>query len=521
MNRISKSTIKTLTKEEKNISKLSSNYSFLGVQRMFKEYSIDNNGCIFADKLTNDKIDYYYNNADVLHSVIGIGKQLHRIFKLDLIKAPYNIIKPQTDVDELIFIDLKQEIKNLNKKEVLSNNFINKFITQELYISHLEEIKPLLLEFCYKNGMPFLNDDYSNTGALQINPIVFDFCQKNNIKLFGEDFSLDNRIIKFCQENNVSYLDTSKFFDTGKLYINTSVVNFCQKNNIPYLSFDGKRIDSRVQKFCEDNNLELITEKVNKFYYCDARPFVSLSIIIYILFESQDIVKHLMEYREQEPTLEKNSIGYIMNSKEDGNWYETIIEFLERLNNIIWFFGGTSKKDIRYYKSFSLYSFSECIAYYCNMIEKETSYIKYLSLPHFFYSDNKFAIEQVHNNLLSIAWSKLKLSMFSDYAKECKNPSCCSIFEPKTPKQEYCDDCLEFNVNKNINSNNSYNKKQNLHKQLVKIYNSANKSKLKSIDKNTLHNIEKYVSYNKVATIKKETTISVIEDYINILNNLK
>ena len=111
--------------------------------------------------------------------------------------------------------------------------------------------------------------------------------------------------------------------------------------------------------------------------------------------------------------------------------------------------------------------------------------------------------------------------MFSDYAKECKNPSCCSIFEPKTPKQEYCDDCLEFNVNKNINSNNSYNKKQNLHKQLVKIYNSANKSKLKSIDKNTLHNIEKYVSYNKVATIKKETTISVIEDYINILNNLK
>ena len=187
----------------------------------------------------------------------------------------------------------------------------------------------------------------------------------------------------------------------------------------------------------------------------------------------------------------------------------------------IQFFGGTSKKDLRDFKSFSLYSFSESIASYCTMLEKETSYIKYLSLPHFFYSDNKFAIEQVHNNLLSIAWSKLKLSMFSDYARECKNPGCGNIFEPNTPKQEYCDNCLALNVNKNINSNNSYLKKQNLHKQLVKIYKSTNKSKLKSIDKNTLESIKNYVSYSKVATIKKETKISVIEDYINILNNLK
>lgn len=419
-NQIRKINAKTFTEEEKSINKITSNFVLVGKHRKFTDYSIDSTGIIFADGLLKNEKDFF-NNADVLSSIVGIGKQCHSIFRNELIEISNekSLKNKNTTDDEIKFIDFNE----LNNNTVLTNTFVDTFIPYSIFITHIDELKPLLLEFCEKNGMPYVQDDFGE---------IID----------GEYYS-------------------------------------------PYI--------------------------------CNARPFVSLSIITYILFETQDIIKRIIENAHKDPTADNSTIGYIVDSKNYG-WNENDpIVYSKRLKPILWFFYGDKDVDL---KNTDIYYLANSVTRYCQKIENETSYIKFTSIPKFFLSENRYGIEEKHENLLSVAWSKLKITMYADNARACKNPNCNNIFEPLYPRQESCEVCLGNGYNKNVNSNNSYQKKQNLHKKLVGLYNSTEKSKLKKLDTEIIDGIEEYVSYKKASIIKDKTDIETIEKYINLLSNL-
>lgn len=410
---------KNFTEYDKAMNNFSSNYVLVGNHRKFKNYEVNNTGVIFAtNKITTN--DDFFNSTDVLNSICNFGKQTLPILKNDLIK---NLEKKKTssknnyntdDKDKLHFINYNE----LNNNVVLSNSFVDTFIPYDIVVSHMEELKPLILDFCQKNGMPYLQDD------------------------FGE------------------------------------VV-------------DGV--------YCTP-------------YTCNSRPFISLSFIIYILFETQNSIKQIVENTFNRPTKNNSTLGYMYNNK-----IGIIEEYTKRLKPILWFFYGNKNIDL---KELDIYSLVESITNYCELIEKQTSYIKFSSLPKFFYPENKYGIEEMHENLLSIAWSRLKLSMFSNGTRICKNPNCNNIFEQLSPHEEYCPECYSNNINKNVNSSNSYFRKQNLYKKLVELYNSTEKSKLNMLDKDTLKQFKEYISYDKANLIKDNTSISKTQEYIDILSNL-
>ena len=181
------------------------------------------------------------------------------------------------------------------------------------------------------------------------------------------------------------------------------------------------------------------------------------------------------------------------------------------------FFYGN--QDINF-RDLNIYELAQFVTDYYELIEKQTSYIKFTSVPKFFFSENKFGIEEMHENLLSVAWSRLKLSMFSNNLKICKTPDCNNIIDSLSPNEQYCGDCIEKKKNLKVNSRNNYYKKQNLHKKLVELYNSTKKLKLNTLEKNTVKQIKEYVSYNKASTIKDKTNIETIQRFIDLLSNL-
>lgn len=414
-NQIRKVNAKTFTEEEKSINQITSNFVLVGKHRKFTNYSMDSTGIIFADGLLDNEKDFF-NNSDVLASIVGIGKQFHSIFRNELIEISNtkNLKNKKTTDDEIKFIDFNE----LNNNTVLTNTFVDTFIPYPIFISHIDELKPLLLEFCEKNGMPYVQDDFGE---------VID----------GEYYS-------------------------------------------PYI--------------------------------CNARPFVSLSIITYILFETQDIIKKIIENAYKKPTANNSTIDYMYDNR-----INIIKEYTKRLKPILWFFFGSEDIDL---KNIDIYYLANSVTRYCQRIENETSYIKFTSIPKFFLSENRYGIEEKHENLLSVAWSKLKITMYANNARTCKNPNCNNIFEPLSSHEEYCQECFEKGYNKNVNSSNSYYKKLDTHKKLVELYNSTKKSKLKNLDTEIVTDIEEYVSYKKASIIKDKTNIETIEKYINLLSNL-
>lgn len=419
-NTVKKISSTTFTESDRAINNFSSNYVLVGNKRKFKDYEINNTGTIFATNLIETNDDFF-NSTDVLNSIYGFGKQAHLIFKKDLIN---NLRKEKTSSkdnlnkdDEINFISFNE----LNSNVVLTNSFVDRFIPYDIFISHIKELKPLLLDFCQKNGMPYLQDDFG----------------------------------------------------------------------------------------------EVIDDVYSTPYTCNSRPFVSLSIIIYILFETQNNIKQIIENAYNKPTKGSSTLGYIFDSKKYG--FNEDFEYIKKLKPTLWFFYQNENINFR---ELNIYSLLESVMNYCELIEKQTSYIKFTSLPKFFFSKNRFGIEEIHENLLSVAWSKLKLSMFGSNTKVCKNPICNNIFEPQYSHEEFCPECYSKNINKNVNSSNSYYRKQNLHKKLVELYNSTKKSKLNILDKNTVKQIEEYVSYNKASLIKNNTNIDTIQKYIDLLSNL-
>ena len=158
-NTIKKINSTTFTENDRAINNFSSNYVLVGNKRKFKDYEINNTGTIFATNQIETNDDFF-NSTDILNSIYGFGKQAHLIFKKDLINNLRKEKKSSKDNlnndDEVNFISFNE----LNSNVVLTNSFVDRFIPYDLFISHIEELKPLLLDFCQKNGMPYLQDDF-------------------------------------------------------------------------------------------------------------------------------------------------------------------------------------------------------------------------------------------------------------------------------------------------------------------------------------------------------------------------
>ena len=419
-NKIKKINSTTFTEKDRAINNFSSNYVLVGNKRKFKDYEINSTGTIFATNQIETNDDFF-NSTDVLNSIYGFGKQAHLIFKKELInnfeQEKISSKNALNEDEEIRFIGYNE----LNNNTVLSNTFVDTFIPHDIFIAHIAELKPLLLEFCQKNGMPYLQDDFG----------------------------------------------------------------------------------------------EIIDDVYSTPYYCNSRPFVSLSIIIYILFEAQNSIKQIIENAYNKPTEKNSTLGYIFDSKKYG--FNEDFEYIKKLKPTLWFFYKNENINL---KELDISSLVKSVMNYCELIEKQTSYIKYTSLPKFFFSKNRFGIEEIHENLLSVAWSKLKQSMFASNTKICKNPDCNNIFEPQSSHEEYCPQCYIKNINKNVNSSNSYYKKQNLYKKLVELYNSTKKSKLNMLDKDKIKQIKEYISYSTASLIKNNTKITKIQEYIDLLSNL-
>ncbi len=520
---------KNFTENERINNNFPSNYVLVGSYRKFKDYYIDSDGTIFAgNKEGFDEV--FFNSTDVLNSIYGFGKKAYSIFKEDLKSNLKNNFSKDDKIKYITPYDF------LLDKETLINNFVNKFINLDTFKSHLEELEPLLLEFCQKNGLPDnSSSDYFEINNRVINPWVIrfreenkipsyfhprveEFCKKNNIMdciNCSTSSSFSNPLVyEFCIKNSFSsyfHLPLKKYGKKNKIpsYFHPRVEEFCKKNNIP------SYLHPNIEKFCEENTLDFIINEVTKVYYCDSKPFVSLSIIIYILFETQDCIKQIIENASKKPSENNSTIIYMY---EDDFDISRIDEYTKRLKPILWFFYGNKKSD---FKKLDIYELAQFVTCYYELIEKQTSYIKFTSVPRFFFSENKFGIEEIQENLLSVAWSRLKLSMLTSNTKICKNPKCNKIFEPKSPQNEYCKECNGQKINKNVNSSNSYYKKQTLHKKLVELFNSTEKSKLDTLDINTMKQIEKCVSYRTATQVKNNTEIELIQKYIDLLLDLK
>lgn len=275
-----------------------------------------------------------------------------------------------------------------------------------------------------------------------------------------------------------------------------------------------------TKKYCEQNGFPIVDESNSdyvddnpkqEYYYFEVQPFVALTILIYIIFEVQNSLKKILDLSSSKK-IENQTIRNIYGSE---NFYQ-IDEYLDNIYKFIWLFDI----DLNDKYELSLVEISEKLINIIDRIELSSTYLKYRTENGFDSKYKKFYVLEIHSNIMSIAWERLKLEMFpysNGIAKKCK--SCGRVFEADSNSTNYCsEECKS--ENKKINSNNSYNKLKNLHIKLRNLYNTVDKSLLSSLDKEIQENINKYASLD-ISSLKKEkdeNKIKNLEKYIEILD---
>ena len=330
-----------------------------------------------------------------------------------------------------------------------------------------------------------------------------------------EDFSTNlNRAqseeIEFVDLNklNANYIDNSyiKNFVSEKIINNADIHNqlediileFCKENGFP---------------FVDDHNFFDISEKDDGYFF-EVQPFISLSVLIYILFELQNAITNILDFTDFEEVNEISNIKTMFPNKLDRN---KIREYLNCIQKFGWLFNDDYTK----IEDIDIAKLEGDIIYLINMIQKTTSYLSFYTELMPSKRNNKIAeICEVHHNLLSIAFEQLKKCIASPYnthIRKCEN--CGVLFETIDNREIYCqdDDCQYFK--KNISSKTSYEKKKNLQADLKKLFNNLTSKEINSMDKNIYEEIKTCCNYN-ASQLKKNSTIENIEKYINILENI-
>lgn len=330
-----------------------------------------------------------------------------------------------------------------------------------------------------------------------------------------EDFSTNlNRAqseeIEFVDLNklNANYIDNSyiKNFVSEKIINNADIHNqlediileFCKENGFP---------------FVDDHNFFDISEKDDGYFF-EVQPFISLSVLIYILFELQNAITNILDFTDFEEVNEISNIKTMFPNKLDRN---KIREYLNCIQKFGWLFNDDYTK----IEDIDIAKLEGDIIYLINMIQKTTSYLSFYTELMPSKRNNKIAeICEVHHNLLSIAFEQLKkciASPYNSYIRKCEN--CGVLFETADNREIYCQEFECQNAKMNVSSKKSYEKKKALQTALKKLFNNLTLKKINSMDKNIYEEIKTCCNYN-ASQLKKNSTIENIEKYINILENI-
>ena len=357
----------------------------------------------------------------------------------------------------------------------------------------------------------------------------------NKIQTLNEVCSTGKRFYKKLQnklkEQHLKYRrdleernDTPQFTTLGRDTNSKSFDNSFINNFLSKTIFEDKLVQEDVleiaKKYCEkygfpivdESNFDSVDDNPKlEYYYFEVQPFIALSILIYIIFEVQNSLKKILDLTSSKK-IENQTIQNIFGSE---NFYQ-IDEYLDNIYKFIWLFDI----DLNDKYKLSLVEISEKLINIIDRIELSSTYLKYRTENGFDSKYKKFYILEIHSNIMSIAWERLKLEMFpysNGIAKKCK--SCGRVFEADSNATNYCsEECKS--ENKKINSNNSYNKLKNLHIKLRNLYNTVDKSLFSSLDKEIQENINKYASLD-ISSLKKEkdeNKIKNLEKYIQILD---
>lgn len=387
----------------------------------FENYSYNNNFVIASCPIEFDPL---YNRVEVLNNIFKIGKDFYKILE-PYIKENFFTDLNKSQSREVEFVKLDKLNNN-----IIDNCYIKKLVSEKI-INNADthnQIKDKVLEFCTKNGFPFIDDSNS-----------FDVSEEENEK---------------------------------------------KKNKVKY------------------------------GYFFNVQPFISLSVIIYILFELQNAITNILEFTDFE---EANGISNIKNMFPNKFDRGKIREYLNTIQKLCWIFNDnyTRIEDI------DISKLNSDIIYLVNMIQQTTIYLSFYTKLMPSKKNNKIAeISEVHHNLLSIAFEQLKKCVASPsntHIRKCEN--CGVLFETTDNREIYCQDFECQNVKMNISSKNSYEKKKTLQADLKKLFNNLTSKEVNLLDKNIYQEIKICCSYNS-SQLKKNSTIESIEKYINVLENI-
>ena len=378
----------------------------------------------------------------------------------------------------------------------------------------------------------FKNYSYNNNFVIASHPIEYKPLYSrldvlNIIFKIGKDFySILGPYIKedFSTNLNKSQGKEVEFVDLNKLnanYIDNSYIkNFVSEKIINNADIH-KRLEDIVLEFCKQNGFPFVDDQ-NSFdisekedgYFFNVQPFISLSVLIYILFELQNAITNILDFTDFEEVNEISNIKNMFPNKLDRN---KIGKYLYTIQKFCWIFN----EDYAKIEDIDIAKLESDIIYLINMIQKNTSYLSFYTELMPSKRNNKIAeICEVHHNLLSIAFEQLKkcvASPYNSYIRKCEN--CGALFETIDKREIYCQEFKCQNAKMNISSKNSYEKKKTLQADLKKLFNNLTSKEINSMDKNIYEEIKTCCNYN-ASQLKKNSTIDGIEKYINILENI-
>lgn len=328
------------------------------------------------------------------------------------------------------------------------------------------------------------------------------FAYIEEVNMLNDKPQIENLLDSYIKEYKLNNSFINHFLpatDIKEANIQDDILNYCKQNGFPI-------VDDQNCDYIEGN-------EPKEYFYFNVQPFVSLSILIYIIFEVQNNVREILG-RTSSKKIENQTIRTIFGRE---NFYQ-INEYLDNIYQFIWLFDI----DLNDKYNLSLVEISEKLINLINRIQQTTTYLQYNTENIFSSEIKKFSVLEIHFNVMSIAWEQLKQTMFpyaDGIVKKCKN--CGMIFEAEGNATSYCsDECKS--ESKKINSNNSYNKLKNLHTNLCNLYNMVDKDLILKLDKETQEGISKYASI-KISALKKmpdEKKTKNLEKYIEILNKL-
>lgn len=320
------------------------------------------------------------------------------------------------------------------------------------------------------------------------------------VNMLNDKPQIENLLDYYIKEYKLNNSFINHFLlatDIKEANIQDDILNYCKQNGFPI-------VDDQNCDYIEGN-------EPKEYFYFNVQPFVSLSILIYIIFEVQNNVREILG-RTSSKKIENQTIRTIFGRE---NFYQ-INEYLDNIYQFIWLFDI----DLNDKYNLSLVEISEKLINLINRIQQTTTYLQYNTENIFSSEIKKFSVLEIHFNVMSIAWEQLKQTMFpyaDGIVKKCKN--CGMIFEAESNATSYCsDECKS--ESKKINSNNSYNKLKNLHTNLCNLYNMVDKDLILKLDKETQEGIIKYASI-KISDLKKmpdRNRIKKLKGYIEILN---